>query len=1297
MRDGSWQVMGRALACRASHGTRRAQALAGGPAGRLVGMPVASVAAALAVFSMAGVALPKGLPFGVVLLGMVIGGLNALTAMGIVLIYRAARVLNFAQADVGGLAAAVAVVLVAGKGLPYFAALPVGLAVAVGCGALIDATVVRRLFTAPRLIVTVATIGVAQVLGAGEVVLPSLFTKLKPFTTFTTPFNVRFTVGPIVFDGNDVMAIAAVPVVLVVLWWFLVRTDTGTAIRAAADSGERAQLLGIPVRKLSRITWMVAGGLSGVASMLSAPVLGVNLGVVAGPVALLAPIAAAAVGGMESLPITCLASLGIGVLQQAIFWSFPQSSSADVALFGIVMLALLLRRRRRSRMDDGGLGSFVAFEEVRPVPPALRRLPEVRIGRAGAFAVAAAVVLVVPLTSSGGHLVAFTLMAIYAMVAVSLVILTGWAGQISLGQFAFAAAGGGTTASLLVHTHADLFVALMASAAVAGTVAVVIGLPALRLSGLFLSVATMAFAVPVSTYFLSALYFPDLAPSNVVRPRLFGHVDLASPRTFYLFCLVFVAASLWIAHNYRSTRVGRATIAVRDNERGAASFGVSPLRTKVIAFALSGVIAGIAGGLYVLLLEGVPFSGFNPEQGFTVFTMVVIGGLGSLPGAVLGAIYVEWAQFFLSSAAQLLATGAGMLLLLLVLPGGIGAVLYRVRDGLLRMVARRHGIEAPSLAGSRVTWDHGEPAGEIPVTAPTGVGARSTGGPVPTVQGSQVPGNDALPLIPRMAAPAVSTSAVNASYGQVQVLFGVDLTVEGGDIVALLGTNGAGKSTLLRVMAGLMPAQAGAVTLFGRDITSFDPVDRVRGGLVMVPGGRGVFGSLSVTDNLRMATWLRRRDRARRRNIDEMMDLFPVLRSRAGTLASQLSGGEQQMLTIAQSLLCQPRVLMIDELSLGLAPTVVSELLDVVRRLRDRGITIIVVEQSVNVATAIASESVFMERGQVRFRGSTSTLAERPDLARAVFLTGAAGAVGDRRAGPELARSHTNGNGKVPNVSSERVSSPEEPVLDDVPALELQGVGVRYGGVRAIDQVSMVVHAGEIVGIIGSNGAGKTTLLDVCSGFLPPDSGRVLLRGHDMTAISAAERAERGVGRIFQDARLFPSLTVAENVAVAHERHIEVREPIACMLRIGSTDDSERRLGRHVNELLRQLGLERYRDAFVSELSTGTRRIVEIACAMAHRPSLLLLDEPTSGVAQRESEAMADLLLRLHRDTAATFVIIEHDVPLVSSLADRLICMHLGRVIAEGAPQEVLADPLVISSYLGENDAVIGRSGTLVR
>src|SRR5205814_3533375 len=205
------------------------------------------------------------------------------------------------------------------------------------------------------------------------------------------------------------------------------------------------------------------------------------------------------------------------------------------------------------------------------------------------------------------------------------------------------------------------------------------------------------------------------------------------------------------------------------------------------------------------------------------------------------------------------------------------------------------------------------------------------------------------------------------------------------------------------------------------------------------------------------------------------------------------------------------------------------------------------------------------------------------------------------------------------------------------------------GGVVAVDDVDLQVAAGQSLGSIGSNGAGKTTLCDLCSGFLPVDAGHVLLEGRDVTELGAASRAERGLGRSFQDARLFPSMTVTETLATALERHIDVREPTACVFRVGAVVESEGHVAERVEELLATMGLERYRDAFISELSTGTRRIVELAFAIAHEPRVLLLDEPSSGIAQRETEALAELLLQLRDITGASLAVIEQDIPLVRS------------------------------------------------
>jgi ABC-type branched-subunit amino acid transport system ATPase component/predicted MFS family arabinose efflux permease len=237
--------------------------------------------------------------------------------------------------------------------------------------------------------------------------------------------------------------------------------------------------------------------------------------------------------------------------------------------------------------------------------------------------------------------------------------------------------------------------------------------------------------------------------------------------------------------------------------------------------------------------------------------------------------------------------------------------------------------------------------------------------------------------------PVLQLNNVDFSYGHVQVLFGVGFEVRRGEVLALLGTNGAGKSTALRVAAGLVTSDRGVVRLNGRTVTYATPEQRSRLGIHLLPGGRGVFGEMTIMENLEMGGFAYRGDRADlRRRIERVLAMFPVLEEAKGRRASTLSGGQQQMLALAIALLHDPQVLMIDELSLGLAPIVVQELLEVVERLKQDGVTMIIVEQSLNVAAAIADRAVFMEKGQVRFEGAIGDLMERDDLARAVFLGG---------------------------------------------------------------------------------------------------------------------------------------------------------------------------------------------------------------------------------------------------------------------------------------------------------------------
>ncbi|MEY4362246.1 MAG: hypothetical protein RL391_1552, partial [Actinomycetota bacterium] len=509
---------------------------------------------------------------------------------------------------------------------------------------------------------------------------------------------------------------------------------------------------------------------------------------------------------------------------------------------------------------------------------------------------------------------------------------------------------------------------------------------------------------------------------------------------------------------------------------------------------------------------------------------------------------------------------------------------------------------------------------------------------------------------------------VKSGYDNRMVLQGVDMDMEEGEIVALLGTNGAGKSTLLKTISGTVEADRGAVIFDGRDITHAPPHEIAAMGIVQMPGGAGVFGSLTVRENLDLSGWTHRRDRDGVENAKaEALAMFPILAERLDQPAANLSGGQQQMLALAMSFVMRPRVLLIDELSLGLAPVIVGQMLPIIRRLADDGVTVVLVEQSVNVALTVAERAYFLERGEIRFAGPTAELLNRPDILRSVFLSGASAAVG------ETAPSHAERGEGI--------------------ALSTHGVVTSFGGIRAVNDVSITVGEREIVGVIGPNGAGKTTLFDIISGFTPMTAGTIEIAGHDVTSASPNARAAAGLGRSFQDARLFPELTVRETLAVSLERWVGTKSALAAAMYLPPVFDSEQAVAQRIDELIEVLGLGDYQRKFVRELSTGTRRIVDLACLVAHRPTVILLDEPTSGLAQREVEALAPVVRRLRDDMGAALLIVEHDIPFISSVADRLVAMDQGAVVTTGPPAEVLAHPRVVESYLGTSSAAIARSG----
>jgi branched-chain amino acid transport system permease protein len=644
-------------------------------------------------------------PWGVVVQGLVIGGLTSLVALGIALVYRANRIVNFAQGDLGAVPATLAVLLIMSTGLPYLLGFATGLAAAVVLGVLVETLIIRRFFRAPRLILTVATIGLAQVLAACGLLLPNLFDTTAIGPRLEPPFHWSFTVNPIRFDSTDVLTLLVVPAAFLALALFLRRSSIGIAIRAAAERADRASTLGIPVKRLHTIVWVIATVLAFIAMFLRAGVVGPQIGSVLGPGILLRTLAAAVIGRMERLPTIAAAALGLGVVEQDIFWHWHEAAYIDPALFVVVLGALLLigRSRRASRFEADDTSTWQEAREVRPVPRELVGLPEVRAARWGVALAVVAFLLTLPTWLDESRINLAAAIVIFGIIGLSLVVLTGWAGQVSLGQMAFVGVGAAVGGALTSSAGWDLSLAVIVAGFVGALVAVVIGFPSLRRRGLTLAVTTLAFGLATSSYFLNRTFFTWLPPQRIDRPDLFGAIDISTETRFYYLTLVGLLLALAMVRGVRRSRTGRVLIGIRENERAARSYGVDATRTKLAAFAFSGFLAAFAGALFVHHQTGLGTAVYAPEESLNVFSMVVIGGLGSVPGALLGATYVRGVDWFVPSSYRFLATGAGLLLVLMIVPGGLGAVLYDVRDWFLRKVAIRRGIVVPSLlADSRV-------------------------------------------------------------------------------------------------------------------------------------------------------------------------------------------------------------------------------------------------------------------------------------------------------------------------------------------------------------------------------------------------------------------------------------------------------------------------------------------------------------------------------------------------------------------------------------------------------------------
>jgi branched-chain amino acid transport system permease protein len=631
------------------------------------------------------------MPLGVWVQGAVLGLLGSLMAVGLGLTFRLNKVVNFAQGDLGTAPAVLAVGLIAFSGVNYFLGLLTGLVGAVLLTATLEILVVRRFRRSPRLILTVATIGLSQALVVLSLLIPRIWGE-TPISSaaITFPWHATWHLNPVVLNANDLVAVVvSVACLAGVTVWFT-KSDIGIAVQAAGDRRDRASMLGIPVGRLQSVTWVVAGVLSFVSVFFQAAILGLPLDPTYGLTALVTALAALALGNFTELPVIAASAVALGILEQGVAWQDPTNPTLGLAvLAAVVFAAIVVRQLLAHRLDREAETSLALAGSVREMTSATRALPEVRAGMPLGAAVVLAAACTVPLWFGAGELIRGSALVALAVVGCSIVVLTGWSGQVSLGQMSFAAVGGVVAAVALLDWHWDLSLTLLASGSAAALVALLVAIPTLRLDGMFAAVTTLAFALAASGYLLVPEEFSWIPQGQLNIPYLFGFSLTSQAATFEL-CLGVLVLVLVAMHGLRHSRTGRVLRSLPSNERAASGYGVHVVRAKLTAFAISGFIAGLAGCLFVVVNQSYQPTSFLVPASLIVFTSTAVGGLGSALGAVLGAAIVEGSTVYLPPSWQLFPAAVGVLIVLIAFPRGLAGLVYDLRDSAVAALARRH-------------------------------------------------------------------------------------------------------------------------------------------------------------------------------------------------------------------------------------------------------------------------------------------------------------------------------------------------------------------------------------------------------------------------------------------------------------------------------------------------------------------------------------------------------------------------------------------------------------------------------
>jgi ABC-type branched-subunit amino acid transport system ATPase component/ABC-type branched-subunit amino acid transport system permease subunit len=855
------------------------------------------------------------------------------------------------------------------------------------------------------------------------------------------------------------------------------------------------------------------------------------------------------------------------------------------------------------------------------------------------------ILLVWPLVYHSGYAMRImTTGGLFAIITIAVVIILGQAGQLSFGHSAFYGIGAYTAAILTVKLGFPTLAALVIGALAAGAVAIVVGRPVLKLRYFYLALATIGLGQIFLVLVIQArkVTGSTLGLSPLPSLNVFGFSFNTNLSRYYLVWVVAIVILL-LVDRVLKYRVGRALRALATSEIASSTLGMRTANWKLLGFVTSAVLCGIAGGLYAFVTRAVNPGAFTFTAAVIPIVMMLIGG-GSPWGAIVGAVLMTWVINGFTSVQQYsgVAYSVVMILLLIFLPAGLA--LTPGQRARLRALFPRERLREPAeppVAGSAAVATVGAPA-ETHVSplsvaqGPRAAAARTDSGPLLEIEGLSV------------------------HFGGLKAVEEVSLQVAEGQIVALIGPNGAGKTTLFNAVSRLQKLTAGRIVFAGKDVTRMSTANTARLGMARTFQNLRIYPNMSVLENVlvgchrheKSGLWAgmlglphqRREERASRERA--MSALAAVgLEGSSYLPAAGLPYGSQRLVEIARALASEPRLLLLDEPAAGMNAAERAHLVEQIGRIRDRGITVLLVEHDIELVMGISEQVYVLDYGHLISKGRPEVVQKDPAVIEAYL-----GVKLEHRADLCQTRDLTAGT----------CAEPED-------LLVVENLSTAYGSIEALHGVSFTVPKGEVVAVLGANGAGKSTLLHTISGLLRPKAGSVNYQGRDITRLAPEKIASRGLCQVPEGRRLFKDLSVQDNLLVGSSGRRDWRGTLA--------DDID-----FVYELFPILGERRKQPA--GTLSGGEQQMLAIGRALIGRPSLLLLDEPSMGLAPLVVERIFEALAKLNKE-GLTMLMVEQSAEMALSLAHRAIILQTGSVAVSGLADALKTDERVRASYLG--------------